>query len=230
MLRRVKTMAFAPDAVVFPGGRADDRDLNMDLPWYGPAPAEWAALMGVTEAVARKVVVAAAREVFEECGVLLAGYDNTSVIKDMTDPKWKEARRALESHAISFTSFLMENNLVLRTDLLGLISNFCTPECEPRRYDTFFFTASIPEGQQADGETSEAQIADWVTPAYAMRAWDADAWLLLGVTIYNLTCVAHAKSVEEFVGTRNRVSRYVPAPVLREDGTIVLRCDFSARP
>ena len=71
MLRRVKTMEFVPDAVVFPGGRVDDRDSNPNLPWCGPAPAEWAELMGCTEDVARRVVVAAAREVFEECGVLL---------------------------------------------------------------------------------------------------------------------------------------------------------------
>ncbi len=63
MLRRVKTMEFVPDAVVFPGGRVDDRDSNPNLPWCGPAPAEWAELMGCTEEVARRVVVAAAREV-----------------------------------------------------------------------------------------------------------------------------------------------------------------------
>ena len=146
MLRRVKTMEFVPDAVVFPGGRVDDRDSNPNLPWCGPAPAEWAELMGCTEDVARRVVVAAAREVFEECGVLLAGPDEHSVVQDLSDPSWQEDRTALENHEIAFADMLILRGLVLRTDLLGLISNFCTPEFETKRYDTFFFSALMPAG------------------------------------------------------------------------------------
>ena len=66
MLRRVKTMEFVPDAVVFPGGRVDDKDAETGLKWAGPTPAEWAGYMNVDEETARKVVVAAARDVFEE--------------------------------------------------------------------------------------------------------------------------------------------------------------------
>ena len=229
MLRRVRSMSFAPDAVVFPGGRVDKRDANPGLPWCGPSPSEWAALMGVSEEAARKIVVAAAREVFEECGVLLAGPDKASVVQDMTDRKWADARAALENHELAFADFLLENGLVLRSDLLGLISNFCTPEPEPRRYDTFFFSALMPEGQQADGDTGEAQIADWVTPAYAMRAGDAGNWLVLAPTVYNLTCVASAKNAQDFVRTRCNLVRFMSVPKRREDGTIVLHCDFPTR-
>ncbi len=229
MLRRVPTMAFAPDAVVFPGGRVDERDANPNLPWCGPSPSEWAELMGVSQETARMIVVAAAREVFEECGVLLAGSDGSSVVQDMSSPKWRQARKALENHELAFTDFLLENGLVLRSDLLGLISNFCTPEPEPRRYDTFFFSALMPEGQQADGNTGEAQVADWVTPAYAMRAGDAGNWLVLAPTAYNLTCVASAKSAQEFVEKRRKLVRFMSVPQKKEDGTIVLHCDFPTR-
>lgn len=229
MLRRVKTMKFAPDAVVFPGGRVDDRDSNPTLPWCGPSPAEWAELMDVSEEVARRVVVAAAREVFEECGVLLAGPSESETVQDMDNPKWAEGRKALESHQVAFADFLLQNNLVLRTDLLGLISNFCTPEPEPRRYDTFFFSALLPEGQQPDGETSEAQVADWVTPACAVRASDEGKWLVLAPTMYNLTCVANAKSAQEFVDTRKRLTRFMSVPRKLEDGTVVYHCDFPKR-
>lgn len=229
MLRRVKTMEFVPDAVVFPGGRVDDRDSNPNLPWCGPAPAEWAELMGCAEDVARRVVVAAAREVFEECGVLLAGPDEHSVVQDLSDPSWQEDRTALENHEIAFADMLILRGLVLRTDLLGLISNFCTPEFETKRYDTFFFSALMPEGQVADGETSEAQIADWVTPAYAMRAGDAGNWLVLAPTVYNLTCIASAQNAKEFVETRRRLTRFMSYPIKKEDGTFMLHCDFPKR-
>ena len=56
MLRRVATMAFAPRMMVFPGGGVDPRDADPDLPWAGPSPAEWAALMQVDTTGDRAVV------------------------------------------------------------------------------------------------------------------------------------------------------------------------------
>lgn len=223
MLRRVKTMEFVPDAVVFPGGRVDEKDAERGLKWAGPTPEQWAAYMNVDEETARKVVVAAAREVFEECGVLLAGYDNGQLVSDLSDPSWQEDRRALESHELALSEMLMRRNLALRTDLLGLIANFCTPEYEPKRYDTFFFSALMPEGQVADDKTSEAQIAGWVTPAYTMREGDANRWLVLPPTVYNLTCIANAHDAEEFVSTRKTLHKIMSKPFYREDGSIGLR-------
>ena len=72
MLRRASTMAFTPDAVVFPGGGMDARDVECAVPWAGPSPEQWARLMSCTEPEARGIITAAAREVFEESGVLLA--------------------------------------------------------------------------------------------------------------------------------------------------------------
>lgn len=146
-----------------------------------------------------------------------------------SDPSWQEDRTALENHEIAFADMLILRGLVLRTDLLGLISNFCTPEFETKRYDTFFFSALMPEGQVADGETSEAQIADWVTPAYAMRAGDAGNWLVLAPTVYNLTCIASAQNAKEFVETRRRLTRFMSYPIKKEDGTFMLHCDFPRR-
>ena len=81
----------------------------------------------------------------------------------------------------------------------------------------------------ADGETSEAQIADWVTPAYAMRAGDAGNWLVLAPTVYNLTCIASAQNAKEFVETRRRLTRFMSYPIKKEDGTLMLHCDFPKR-
>ncbi|MGN0301817.1 MAG: NUDIX hydrolase [Anaerotardibacter sp.] len=225
MLRRVKSMAFVPDAVVYPGGRVDERDANHELPWFGPTPAEWAEYMNISEDNARRVVVAAAREVFEECGVLLAGPSGEELVDDLSDPSWAEDRKALEEHKLSFADMLIARNLVLRTDLLGLVCNWCTPTFEPRRYDTFFFSALMPEGQKADGNTSEAQIADWVTPSYAMRESDRGNWLVVPPTIYNLTRIAQATDAESFVKNREKVKKYIFEPTIKETGEIVLRTE-----
>lgn len=223
MFRRVKAMDFAPDAVAFPGGRVDVRDANPDLPWCGPTPAEWAALLGVAEDDARRIVVAAVRELFEECGVLLAGPDEASTVIDLGDPSWGADREALVAHKIAFADLLIQRGLVLRSDLLGLVSNWCTPAYEPKRFDTFFFSALVPEGQIADGNTSEAQIADWVTPSFAIRESDAGRWLLFPPTIYNLGQIAEAPSASAFVAQRKKVYKVVPEAFHKDDGTIVMR-------
>lgn len=226
MLRRVKSMAFVPDAVVFPGGRVDDRDSNPSLPWVGPTPTQWAEYMSVTEDIARRVVVAAAREVFEECGVLLAGPSEDSLVNDLSDPTYQDDRAALVAHELSFADMLIKRGLVLRTDLLGLVSNWCTPEFEPKRYDTFFFSALMPEGQKADDKTSESQISDWVTPAYAIRESDRGHWLVVPPTVYNLTSIASSPSAEEFVSSRRKLQKIMFHPSRKENGEIVLQCQL----
>src|SRR5664279_4079596 len=76
VLRRVVGMAFAGGMTAFPGGAVDGSDHETDhaapLRWSGPDPQWWAGQLGVTPDTARALVVAAARELFEETGVLLA--------------------------------------------------------------------------------------------------------------------------------------------------------------
>ncbi len=242
MLGRASTMAFAPNAVVFPGGGVDKRDATPNLPWYGPSPAEWAVLMNCPESDARLAIVAAAREVFEEAGVLLAGPDGTATVSTATDPeKWNELRGSLARHEISFAEVLIENKLMLRADLLGLVSNLQTPQNEPRRYDTYFFSALMPDGQQADGNTSEATIADWTTPVRVVAQADAGTWKLMPPTLINLTRLAQASDAKSFVQTRRKVSKCTfhveyddelgELPVLRwreSDELVGCRSDYDA--
>jgi 8-oxo-dGTP pyrophosphatase MutT (NUDIX family) len=45
LLRRRRSMAFAPGAHVFPGGSVDPRDADADVAWAGPDPAEWGRIL-----------------------------------------------------------------------------------------------------------------------------------------------------------------------------------------
>ena len=123
LLRRQASMAFAGGMYVFPGGGVDPRDFDDELVdsglWAGPAPAEWAERLGCDEPKARALVCAAARETFEESGVLLAGHASDQVVADTTGDDWEADRVALESRELSLTTFLENRSLVLRTDLLG---------------------------------------------------------------------------------------------------------------
>lgn len=226
MLRRASTMAFTPDAVVFPGGGMDARDVECAVPWAGPAPAQWAALMSCPESVARGVITAAAREVFEESGVLLASAPDGTPVVDERGDHWAAEREAVAARQVSFGEFLRERGLVLRSDLLRLRSHWVTPESEARRYDTYFFLARLPKGQHADGRTSEAVEAAWIAPGEALARFDAGLLKLVPPTISNLTSIVAATSVDE-AWNAPFDGHVRPHPVARPCGEVVLGCEVS---
>ena len=65
MLRRKPSMAFAPGAMVFPGGSVDPRDADEQVAWAGPAAEEWGQIFDAPRELARALVCAAVRETFE---------------------------------------------------------------------------------------------------------------------------------------------------------------------
>src|SRR5215210_8737469 len=175
LLRRTKGMPFAGGMSAYPGGGVDDRDGDTDLAWVGPPPAEWAAAFGCDERLARELVCAAVRETFEEAGVLLAGPVDGSVVPDVSGDDWEEQRQALLTRELSLAELLAGRRLALRSDLLRPFAHWITPPVEPRRYDTKFFAAALPRGQEARHVSGEADEASWLTPTAALAEMAAGA-------------------------------------------------------
>jgi 8-oxo-dGTP pyrophosphatase MutT (NUDIX family) len=143
LMRRHSAMDFVAGVMVFPGGGVDDRDRNADVAWFGPEATWWADRFGVAPDLAEALVCAAARETFEESGVLFAGPadDPDGIVGDASI--YRESRLALADHSLSFGDFLRRENLVLRADLLRPWANWVTPKEErTRRYDTYFFVGA----------------------------------------------------------------------------------------
>ena len=224
MLRRAATMAFVPEAVVFPGGGVDPADDGARCPWTGPDEEVWARRMGTSADAARRVVTAAVRELFEECGVLLAGDERGVCSLDASEPAWAEERRRLASHETSLADVLQRHGFALRADLLGLRSHWLTPEFEPRRYDTFFFAALAPTGQEPDSRTSEADRAGWVDPQAMFDRAAQGSVRLVPPTAYNLAHLLHAPGVESFAAGVEEAGRVMLEPAVREGGRAVLTC------
>jgi 8-oxo-dGTP pyrophosphatase MutT (NUDIX family) len=213
MLRRVPDMAFAPSTMVFPGGGVDARDGDVDLPWSGPEPSEWGERLGCTPAEAQMYVAAAVRELFEECGVLLASVSPTGPLARVDDEMWVQVRADLVSRRASLGQVLAENHLVLRSDLLVVKAHWLTPVFEPRRFDTWFFAALMPPHQLADGETSEADEAGWFVPGELLREYAAGSALLLPPTVVCVEEIRDAASAEDFVVHRRHLPLVVPEVV-----------------
>ena len=84
----------------------------------------------------------------------------TSVVADTTGDDWEADRVALESRELSLTDFLNRRGLVLRTDLLGVWDAWLTPIFEPKRYRTWFFVASLPDGSGHPGRLDRVVVGD----------------------------------------------------------------------
>ena len=205
--RRVKQMAFAGGMTVFPGGGVDERDADADLTWVGPDARWWAQTFSTSPTGAQKLVCAAVRETFEECGVLLVTRtDGSAADVGSLMP----ARTALESRELSFAQFLRENDLALRADLLRPLAHWITPKIEKRRYDTRFFLAEMPAGQDADAETSEVETAQWYGASAALTDWTAGKHFLLPPTWTQLRELAAYDSVADLFAARREIKPIEP--------------------
>jgi 8-oxo-dGTP pyrophosphatase MutT (NUDIX family) len=210
LMRRHAAMEFAAGTVVFPGGGVDDRDRNAQIAWTGPPPSWWAQRFGIETDLAEALVCAAARETFEECGVLFAGPadDPAGIVGDAS--VYRESRLALADRTLSFADFLQRENLVLRADLLRPWANWVTPEAErTRRYDTFFFVGALPEGQRADGENTESDLAGWMTPQAAIAEFEAGRCFLLPPTWTQLDSLA-GRTVADVLAVERQIVTVQP--------------------
>ncbi|NYF98719.1 NUDIX hydrolase [Janibacter cremeus] len=222
MLRRVAQMEFAASMHVFPGGGADQRDAEDELPWAGPAVEEWAELLGTDEASARMLVAAAVREVFEETGVLLASpveAEDGPPQLDLDDAR--ELRRALVAREVGFGQVLLERQLVLRSDLLRYRAHWITPVIESRRYDTRFFVAAVPAGQDPDGDTSEADQSGWTRPQALLDAFADGQVMLMPPTIVCLEQLAEVSTVRAGLEQDLAIAPVLPEFVISDAGPAV---------
>ena len=213
LMRRHAAMEFVAGVMVFPGGGVDERDRSAEIAWCGPDPSWWAERLGVDTDLAEALVCAAARETFEESGVLFAGPANSADGENgMVDDAsvYRDQRAALANNSLSFADFLRTEKLVLRADLLRPWANWVTPKEErTRRYDTYFFVGALPEGQRADGDNTESDRAFWSTPQNALDDFADGRSFLLPPTWTQLDSLK-GRTVAEVLAVKRRIESVEP--------------------
>ena len=164
MMCRHKKSGFMGGVHVFPGGKLDAQDMTDALVGrvHNVTPEQIAhALNEPTEPTrAAGLLVAAVRETFEEAGVLLGSVQNRALVE--------EARDALNQKA-PFPQLADQLGLQIDGALLQPYARWITPTIEKRRFDTRFFLAVLPEGQQATHDGNETTSAQWLSPQDAIQ-------------------------------------------------------------
>lgn len=192
MVVRHHAIDFASGALVFPGGRVEDSDHAL--------AASFADKRGM-DRTALAFRIAAIRETFEECGVLLARPEgspdliNAATLKRLED----QHRGALNGGAIGFDAVLGSEELVPAPDLLVHFAHWITPANQPKRYDTQFFLAAAPAEHLAVHDGREAVDSIWITPAKALADAQTGRFKLVFATAKNLEKLGKAATIAEAI-------------------------------
>jgi 8-oxo-dGTP pyrophosphatase MutT (NUDIX family) len=173
MVRRMEGAAFS-GAHVFPGGRVDAGDCGVaDASWCDGIEEAERQLSDLDPAEAVGYHVAAARELFEEAGVLLARAEPphfVSLAGAADHARFRQYRRDVHSGARTLREIVDREGLRLALDALTVYAHWVTPPVDSRRFDTRFFVARVPPDQTPAHDETETTHSAWIAPSSAIEA------------------------------------------------------------
>lgn len=197
-VRRGPALRFSAGFYAFPGGKIDREDAH--VPVRGEGGGQAAA------------IVAAARELFEEAGVLVA-HGAAGVPAEARD----QARRALLDGQLDFAHFLSRHHLALDAAHFLPAGRWVTPVVSPLRFDARTFAVRFPPGETAVVWPGELSAGEWITTGGALARWAAGEALLHPPNLWPIRCLDR--------GEPEAVVRALWAPPQTEDG-IPRRIEF----
>lgn len=199
MVSRSARGAFA-SALVFPGGAIEAEDGD-------PAWSELVDDHGDFEPEERALRIGAIREVWEETGILLAPVDEAPAAR--ADVATRERMSFREAVAASGARLV-----------LGALTHFghwVTPVGAPRRFDTHFFLARAPGGQDAVPDRVEILAAEWMPPAAGVELAHSGVRPIIFPTAMNLARLAESTDSAEAIAAARARPRFTVEPVLSRD-------------
>jgi 8-oxo-dGTP pyrophosphatase MutT (NUDIX family) len=193
MVVRHHEIDFASGALVFPGGKQAAGDA---APLVRPC-CDGAEAFDDVELGLR---VAAIREVFEECGLLLARpRGQGSLIGAAALLALDGFRGPLDRGEMGMAELAERAGITFACDLLVPFAHWITPLGMPKRFDTHFYLAVAPEDQVAVHDGSESVDSVWIPPAQAVAEGEAGRRTVIFPTRLNLTKLARSQTVDEAI-------------------------------
>ena len=214
MVRRNLQSDFVGGAYVFPGGAVDPLDGGPEAEALsqGRGDLEASILLGL-ESGGLAYWVAALRETFEEAGLLLATRPAGPPL--LAGDEEEEARFVAERALVNkgrrrFLDLCRDEKLHLLAGDVHYFAHWITPRGAPRRYDTRFFVAAAPPGQQAAHDAGETIAETWISPRLALEGHRRGVFELIFPTIRNLQAISRFATSAELLEAAEQASRSVP--------------------
>jgi glyoxylase-like metal-dependent hydrolase (beta-lactamase superfamily II)/8-oxo-dGTP pyrophosphatase MutT (NUDIX family) len=171
--RRSERLAFLGGFHAFPGGQRDASDAETRVD--NCADAETAAM-----------IACAARELFEELGVLAARNADA-----LTRGQRASLLEDLESGRMTFAALLHHYGLYLDARDFTFCGRWVTPPFSPRRFDTWFFMVNCPARQEPFiAVDAELESGEWTTAREAIARWQRSEVLTAPPVLHALKTLA----------------------------------------
>jgi len=183
IVRRAESLRFFGGFSAFPGGKVHSADRDLVS-----APAESPHDRYIT----------AARELFEETGVLIARKSDGTFLSSGAVLNYLRRKMAVED--LPFAQVLKRLNVAVHADDFLLLGHVTTPPFVPVRFDTAFFLARLPANQSAEVWDGELAAGEWASADVVLERWTSGAWLVSPPTIAILQAI-RGRPIEAIAAT-----------------------------
>jgi 8-oxo-dGTP pyrophosphatase MutT (NUDIX family) len=219
LLKRHEKSSFMGGNFVYPGGRVDRNDGSSEI---------CSLCKGITLEEAHQILggllppdesfahwVAGIRELFEEAGVLLS-YDQSGNPFLLKNPAERERffnyRNLLQKDQLTICQLAQEERILLALDQLHYYAHWITPEARSERFDTRFFLARHPVGQEASLDKKETTAEVWLTPKEALEENLRGEVILSPPTLKTLEDLSRFKNIGEVFNSlkKNEIRPILP--------------------
>lgn len=187
-VKRSDKLAFLGGFHAFPGGQIDNDDASVEVR-NAPNPETSVMISG------------AARELFEELGVLAARGGET-----LTKGQRVSLLDDLESGRMSWPALLEHYNLYLDGNDFTYVGRWVTPPFNARRFDTWFFLVNCPPKQEPHVIAGELAGGEWLPARDAYARWLRDEVVAVPPTLHALRMLGAGMTpdlVERFLSLRH---------------------------
>lgn len=171
-VKRSEKLAFLGGYHAFPGGQIDTTDGDVEV-------------RNSPDSVTSAMISGAARELFEELGVLPAHGGET-----LTKGQRASLLDDLESGRMSWPALLKHYELYLDASDFTYVGRWVTPPFNARRFDTWFFLVNCPSKQEPYLTSGELDAGEWITASEAYERWMSDQVVAVPPTLHALRTLA----------------------------------------
>jgi 8-oxo-dGTP pyrophosphatase MutT (NUDIX family) len=182
LIKRPETLRAFGGIYAFPGGTLDEQDhAHDDLLFYGSSKQ-----LNIEPAY----YIAAAREMFEEVGLLPCVDQNGSPVTTETD--WSVLVHKVLHNELSFHQMLKERKWFINLPAFHYFGHRMTSLERPYRFNTRFFIVEMMKGQTLYLNVGEVESAIWITPQEALTNYKANKFKMVPPTLQSLETLAKA--------------------------------------